>query len=316
MLALVSAGSAAQDVQLPHLSFAPIDWPAAIATLASVDAPPASPMSSKSRSGGANRAVPAVLTRLNGVMSQQFAGVATSPVPVLVPFDVDALLRDQAAGAEIGGAERYMSGFHAATFFYPGPAGYDAAFAIRTSDIPELSDIKFSEPIQVQISGSALLYELDAPMAAEGQPVTALEEEFPGIRRTILEHHLRYTFVRFGVPYVVSAICFDAGVPRYKMPTCKAADQIALRFLRALRVAGGMPRRLPAASHCPSSGPRGYRSRSAITDLASSCPAPDFAARAGARITRSIRRSASRSPTPQPLAIRSSTSAAAARMPN
>ena len=251
MLALVSAGSAAQDVQLPHLSFAPIDWPAAIATLASVDAPPASPMSSKSRSGGANRAVPAVLTRLNGVMSQQFAGVATSPVPVLVPFDVDALLRDQAAGAEIGGAERYMSGFHTATFFYPGPAGYDAAFAIRTSDIPELSDIKFSEPIQVQISGSALLYDLDAPMTAEGQPVAALEEEFPGIRRTILEHHLRYTFVRFGVPYVVSAICFDAGVARYKMPTCKAADQIALRFLRALRVAGGMPRRLPAAKPLP-----------------------------------------------------------------
>ena len=78
-----------------------------------------------------------------------------------------------------------MSGFHAATFFYPGPAGYDAAFAIRTSDIPELSDIKFSEPIQVQISGSALLYELDAPMPAEGQPVAALEEEFPGIRRTL-----------------------------------------------------------------------------------------------------------------------------------
>ena len=37
-------------------------------------------------------------TRLNGVMSQQFAGIATSPVPVLVPFDVDALLHDQAAG--------------------------------------------------------------------------------------------------------------------------------------------------------------------------------------------------------------------------
>ena len=251
MLALVSAGSAAQDVKSPYLSFAAIDWPAAIAALANADAPPPASMSAKSRLGGANRAAPSALMRLNGVMSQQFAGLATSPVPVLVPFDVEALLRDQAAGADAGDAERYLSGFHAATFFYPGPAGYDAAFAIRTSDIPELSDIKFSQPIEVQISGSALLYDLDTPIAAEGQPVASLEEEFPGIRRTMLEHHLRYTFMRFGVPYVVSVICFDAGVSRYKMPTCKAADQVALRFLRALRMVGGMPRNLRATRPLP-----------------------------------------------------------------
>jgi hypothetical protein len=187
-------------------------------------------------------------------MSQQFAGLATSPVPVLVPFDVGAMLRDQASGEDAGAAERYLSGFHAATFFYPGPAGYDAAFAIRTSEVPELSDIKFTDPIEVQISGSALLYDLDAP-SAEGQPVASLEEEFPGIRRMILEHYLRYTFVRFGVPYVVSVICFDAGVSRYKMPTCRAADQVAQRFLRALRVVGGMPRNLRAAKPLPTERP-------------------------------------------------------------
>ena len=71
-------------------------------------------MSAKSRLGGANRAVAPALTRLNGVMSQRFAGLATSPVPVLVPFDVGALLRDQAAGADPGDPERYFSGFHAA----------------------------------------------------------------------------------------------------------------------------------------------------------------------------------------------------------
>ena len=59
-------------------------------------------------------------------------------------------------------------GLHAAKFFYPGPAGYDAAFAIRTSEVPELTDIKFAEPIEVQISGSALLYDLDAPILAVG----------------------------------------------------------------------------------------------------------------------------------------------------
>ena len=254
VLALVSAGSAAQDVTAPRLSFASVDWPAAIATLTAVDAPATAPMSAKSRLGGANRATAPALARLNGVMSQQFAGLATSPVPVLVPFDVGALLRDQAAGADAGRSPSAI--FPASTpprFFYPGPAGYDAAFAIRASEVPELADIKFAEPIEVQISGSALLYDLDAPIAAEvqGQPVASLEEEFPGIRRMILEHHLRYTFVRFGVPYVVSIACFDAGVSRYKMPTCRAADQVALRFLRALRVVGGMPRILRAAKPLP-----------------------------------------------------------------
>jgi hypothetical protein len=252
-LALVSAGGAAQGVSTPRLSFASVDWPAAIATLTAVDAPATAPMSAKSRLGHASRAVAPALARLNGVMSQRFAGLATSPVPVLVPFDVNALLRDQAASTEPGDPERYFSGFHAAKFFYPGPAGYDAAFAIRASEVPELVDVKFAEPIEVQISGSALLYDLDAPTLAEvqGHPVATLEEDFPGIRRMIVEHHLRYTFVRFGVPYVVSIACFDAGVSRYKLPTCRAADHVALRFLRALRVVGGMPRSLRAARLLP-----------------------------------------------------------------
>ena len=159
-------------------------------------------------------------------MSPRFPGVATSPVPVLLPFDTAALLRDQAGGTLETGDGRYLSGFHAARFFYPGPAGYDAAFAILAADVPELTDTRFRDPIEVQISGSALLYDLDVPNASKGTPVPALEAEFPGIRRQILEHYLRYTFVRFGVPYVVSVACFDASVPRFRMPTCRTADTI------------------------------------------------------------------------------------------
>jgi murein DD-endopeptidase MepM/ murein hydrolase activator NlpD len=248
-LALVSAVCAAQDAQTPQLSFASVDWPAAIATLPIAEPPPVAPMSAKSRLGG-NRAAAPALARINTIMSQQFAGIATSPVPVLVPFDVAELLRDRDAGAQTD-IEQYYSGFHAASFFYPGPAGYDAAFAIRTGDIPELADSKFADPIEVQISGSALLYDLAAPIVVEGQPASGLDEEFPGIRKMILEHHLRYTFMRFGVPYVVSIACFDAGVPRYKMPTCRSADQVGQRFLRALRVAGGMPRSFRPAQPLP-----------------------------------------------------------------
>ena len=250
LVGLGGVSSAAQDIKPPRLSFAQIDWTAAIASLADVDA--LMRPTAKSRTGPSRPVSPA-LTRLNAVMSQRFAGLSTSPVPVLMPFDVDGLLRDQAGGTagSAGDDERYLSGFQPARFFYPGPAGYDAAVAIRASDIPELADIKYPEPIQVQISGSALLYELDSPIAAEGQPVPSLEQEFPGIRRMILEHHLRYTFVRFGVPYVVSVGCFDASVSRYKMPTCRAADQVAQRLLLALRVVGGMPRNLRATRPIP-----------------------------------------------------------------
>ena len=256
LIALVSASGAAEEMKPPRLSFAQVDWGVAIAALAEIDVPPPAGKAARSRpayagmTGGSRAASPA-LSQLNAVMSQRFTGLATSPVPVLLPFDVEALLRDQAAGTADAGNERYLSGFHAANFFYPGPAGYDAAFAIRTRDVPELAEIKFPHRIEVQISGSALLYELDQPVDAEGSPVPALEAEFPGIRRLILEHHLRYTFMRFGAPYVVSIGCFDAGVSRFKKPTCRAADQVALHFLRALRVVGGTPQPPRAAKPLP-----------------------------------------------------------------
>ena len=231
-------------MRLPQIASAKVDWMAALASLSEVaelrstalTVPPRQPRSSSSRP------VPRALARLNAAMAQRFPGVTRSPVPVLLPFDTAALLRDLAAGNAAEGNERYLSGFQASKFFYPGPSGYDAVFSLRTADVPDLADISYSEPIDVLISGSALLYELDDPTPPSGARSPALETEFPGIQRLIHEHHLRYTFVRFGVPYVVSAACFDASVSRYKMPTCRAADRVLQRFLRALRVAGGTPR--------------------------------------------------------------------------
>jgi hypothetical protein len=111
--------------------------------------------------------------------------------------------------------------------------------------------VKSAEPIEVLISGSALLYELDTPAQASGHPVPALEDEFPGIRKTLLEHHLRYTFVRYGVPYAVSVGCFETASTRQKMPSCRTADLVAQRFLRALQVVGGMPRAMRGAKPWP-----------------------------------------------------------------
>ncbi len=237
----------------PEFSYAQVDWPAAVASLADVDALGPTVLADRRRSSGTRNSYPA-LARLNAVMSAHFGALTTSPVPVLLPLDVAARLRDQAEGNVAEDDRRYLSGFHAAKFFYPGPAGYDAAFAINASDLPEPADAKFSAPVVVLISGSALLYEIDMPASAGGAPVAALEDEFPGIRKTILEHHLRYTFVRYGVPYSVSVGCFETA--RHKVPSCRMADQVAQRFLRALRVVGGSPRPMRAAKPWPIERPQ------------------------------------------------------------
>jgi hypothetical protein len=74
-----------------------------------------------------------------------------------------------------------------------------------------------------------------------GWPVNGgLGADIPGIKRLYLESGVRYTFVRYGVPYVVSIECHDGGRRFHKM-SCRDADKIAIRFLRSLQFAGGAP---------------------------------------------------------------------------
>jgi hypothetical protein len=209
-----------------------IEWPTALSALAKFEA--------LQPAAGANGLD--VLARLNAASARHLPNIAASPVPVLLPIDTIALLRDQPsvpAEGQAASTDSLFAGFHAPRFFLPGPAGYDAAFTIHTSEIAELSDISLADPVEIQISGLALRYEIEE-MIQEPRPVPVLEAEFPGIRRFIHEGHVRYAFVRFGVPYIVSIECFD-GRPRLLRLICTQADRIALRFLNALRIAGGTP---------------------------------------------------------------------------
>jgi murein DD-endopeptidase MepM/ murein hydrolase activator NlpD len=123
--------------------------------------------------------------------------------------------------------------------FFPGPSGFDAVLALRPQDAPDL-DLSFARPVNVQISGSALLYELDGSVVADETAVPQLDGQFPGIRRVLIESHLRYSFVRYGVPYFVSIECFD-GANSSRRLSCREADKVAMRFLKALNVVGGTP---------------------------------------------------------------------------
>src|SRR5262249_38959784 len=133
--------------------------------------------------------------------------------------------------------------FKTPPFFQAGPGGYDAAFSFYTRDVPDLG-LRYSERITIHVSGSALLYELDEPVGLTGWPVgNGLDSAFPGIKRIFLENQARYTFVRYGVPYVVSMECQDGG--GFRRVSCRDADRIATRFIKSLQIAGGGPQPNP-----------------------------------------------------------------------
>jgi len=188
------------------------------------------------------RSTPA-LVQLNALTSPIFAGIGTSPVPVLLPFDTATYLDTRQNGVpESVSVSRYQADFRGADLFYAGPSGYDAVFSLEPGAGAGMPGRTFARPVEVQISSSILIYDLNDPLGGKGEPVKALASEFPDLRRFIREGYVRYAFTRFGVPYVVSIQCLDS-TPRARRLACREAYPVAERFLKALRIAGGQPSR-------------------------------------------------------------------------
>ena len=222
LLAFGVGTAAAETWPAPHTTTFKPDWSAVRAAL------PAPPQQTET---------PDRLAELTTALSGLFPAIAHSPIPVLLPFAVADYARDLAAGSPSAG---HYSQFQPTKFFLVGPTGYDATFFIRTRDVQEFADINFTDPVVVQISGFNILYDLPPAKGAIVQTPGDIEKEFPGIKRQILESTLRYSFERFGIPYVISIQCFD-GPQRRNRLSCRNADRIAGRFLRALQLAGGNP---------------------------------------------------------------------------
>ncbi|MGY3482480.1 hypothetical protein ACVW1C_000363 [Bradyrhizobium sp. USDA 4011] len=188
------------------------------------------------------RATPA-LVQLNAVTSPLFPGIARSPIPVLLPFDPASYLDARQNGAPDGQpVARYQADFRAADVFHAGASGYDAVFSLDPGAGDGMPPRTFAKPVEVQISGSILVYDLADRLGAKGEPVKTLAAQFPNLRRVIREGYVRYAFTRFGIPYVVSIQCLDSA-PRPKRLACREAYPVAERFLKALRIAGGQPSR-------------------------------------------------------------------------
>ncbi len=248
-LPLLVAGAtavAADEFQTPAISAVRVDWRAALDELRDeLSARPAVAsdfaLTRRYRLPASDpRSMPA-LVQLNAVTSEIFTAIGRSPVPVLLPFDNAAYLDARGNGAlESPPLSQYQADFRAVDFFDAGPAGYDAVFSLEPgAGVPSRT---FARPVEVQITGSILVYDIKDPNGGKGEPVKALAAQFPDLRRFIREGYVRYAFTRFGVPYVVSIQCLDSS-PRARRLACREAYPVAERFLKALHVTGGLPSR-------------------------------------------------------------------------
>ena len=211
----------AQDFKPPQISSTSVDWDAARATLDGLGSAPDVD----------------TLAYLNHATGSVFPNIAASPVPVLLPFDRDALLQRK-AGEQSG----FLTDFGKPKFFLAGPAGYDAAFSIT---LPESDTRSKPRAVEVHISGFAFLYELEARMGGEEKPLAGLQAEFSDMRRLYLESHMRYLFTRYGVLYDVSIECYEGNSRRL---SCQEAHPVVARFLKTLNIAGGTPQSLVASA--------------------------------------------------------------------
>ncbi|WP_257164545.1 M23 family peptidase [Bradyrhizobium sp. SRS-191] len=247
-LAAASWARAADSLAAPAISLQRADWRAALDQLRSeLNAAPdvvadfAPSVRRPSLTSDDPRRRPA-LVQLNGVTSTIFTGIGRSPVPVLLPFDTASYLGARRRGAvDPQTLPRYQADFQT-DLFDAGPSGYDAVFSLAPEVTSGLPSRIFAKPVEVQITGSSLTYDIADPAGGKGDPVKALSAQYPDLRRFIREGYVRYAFTRFGVPYVVSIQCLDSA-PRPKRLACREAYPVAERFLRALRVAGGQPAR-------------------------------------------------------------------------
>lgn len=248
LLPAAAVGASADEFRTPSISAVRVEWRAVLDQLRSeINTQPAIASTftfagQRRVPGWDPRSTPA-LVQLNAITSPFFTGIGRSPVPVLLPFDTAGYLEARANSApENISISRQQADFRPADLFAAGPAGYDAQFSLDPGAGDGMPSRTYARPVEVQITGSILTYDLADPQGGKGEPVKALAAQFPDLRRFIREGYVRYAFTKFGVPYVVSIQCLDS-TPRPRRLACREAYPVAERFLKALRIAGGLPSR-------------------------------------------------------------------------
>ncbi|MBI3700599.1 MAG: M23 family peptidase [Afipia sp.] len=238
---------AADEFKTPAISYFAPDWSAALTQLkGEIASQPAAADKfgfDSDRNADADRTT--AISQINAITSKVFPGVEQSPVPVLLPFDSGMYEAERNGGVPDSiSVSHYQAGFRPVSMFNAGPSGYDALFALDPGAGDNMPSRVYAKPVEVQITGSMLVYDIDDTRAAKGETVKSLAEDFPDLRRTIREGYVRYAFTRFGVPYVVYIQCLDSSA-RARRLSCREASPVAERFIKSLRFAGGTPIKTP-----------------------------------------------------------------------
>ena len=245
---LLGASAAAQEIKAPQISYPKVEWDAALAALGSNEALRRLPALSMVAAAPAPNL--GLLARLNQATSRVLPTIAASPVPVLLPVNFDAYLADKPKKESI---PEFAAPFGAPKFFLAGPGGYDAAFTVDMPNTATPAAARLVREVEIHISGMAMLYDVGERVGGEDKPPIGLQVDFPNIRRLYLESHMRYLFTRYGVLYNVSIECLE-GRSNSKRLSCQDAHDLAVPFLKALTVAGGMPHAVPSPAGSPTAG--------------------------------------------------------------
>ncbi len=244
-LLLLGANAAAQEIKAPQISYLTVEWDAALTALNSNEALRRLPaLSATAPTPPSNFGL---LARLNQATSRDLPTIAASPVPVLLPVNLDAYLPDKPKKESTAG---FSSPFGAPKFFLAGPGGYDAAFTVDMPTAATQSTARPAREVEIHISGMALFYDVGERVGGEDKPPIGLQADFPDIRRFYLESYMRYLFTRYGVLYNVSIECLE-GRSNSKRLSCQDAHDLAVPFLKALTIAGGMPQPVPSPAGSP-----------------------------------------------------------------
>lgn len=239
-----SDGACAEKFAFANVHTVSIDWLEVGVALAdaSVGAAPSAPVARKKVSSALNRSQRRTLASINRAIGGLYAWVPASTVPVLLPFDLSAYLRDSSSKEGAKSAESYHLGaVTKVEAIDAGPAGYDV----------RLLKMLDGEERTVTVSSSALLYSVPAAQAATRDLVLNDAQVELRVRDYIIEGERRLAFERFGMTYVLSAYCSQE---QQSTNNCEGEGTLLVDVAKALRFVGGgssktglrpRPRRVP-----------------------------------------------------------------------
>ncbi len=172
-------------------------------------------------------AEPRTLAAINKAVKTSLPWVATSAVPVLLPFDLKTYLRDS---HHRGGAKElktyFIGGITSIEGIDAGISGYDARL-IGSVD---------GKARSVTVSASKLVYDVDTIKPEVREVRLAGSAGGLIIRDYIVDDERRFAFDKFGVTYVLSAYCSSA---TRAASNCDREAQLLTEVAKALQFVGG-----------------------------------------------------------------------------